>query len=91
MNFLDRPKLVIGGAALIAVLFVVGSYFGSQWYYGDVTPVPEELLTIPPRVYHDSTPISKSPDMGNFSVEEKNIDRSYSPSGGGDIEEPLCK
>ena len=88
MNFLDRPKLVIGGAALIAVLFVVGSYFGSQWYYGEVTPVPEELLTIPPRVYHDSTPIAKSPDMGNFSVEEENIGGSYSPSKGGDIENP---
>lgn len=88
MNLIDRPKLVIGGAALIAVLFVVGSYFGSQWYYGKVTPVPEGLLTIPPRVYHDSTPISKSPDMGNVSVEKENIDNNYSPSGRSDIENP---
>ena len=48
MFFTSRPKLFIGGAILFLVLCVVGSYFGSHWYYGDVTAVPERLLTIEP-------------------------------------------
>ena len=48
MNFTFTPKWVIGGACLIAVFIVVGSYFGSHWYYGDVEPVPEELLHYTP-------------------------------------------
>lgn len=39
MFFTNQPKLLIGGAILFAVLFIVGSYFGSHWYYGDVESV----------------------------------------------------
>ena len=39
MFFMSRPKLWIGGAIVFAVLFVVGSYFGSHWYYGDIEPI----------------------------------------------------
>ena len=48
MYFTGKQKLFLGGVILFAVLFVVGSYFGSQWYYGDVAPVPEHLLTDKP-------------------------------------------
>ena len=48
MKFTLTLKWVIGGACLIAVLIVVGSYFGSQWYYGEVEPVSEELLRYTP-------------------------------------------
>lgn len=43
--FSIRQKLVIAGAALIAVLIVVVSYFGSRWLHGpDVEPIPEHVL-----------------------------------------------
>ena len=48
VNFTFTPKWIIGGACLIAVLIVVGSYFGSHWYYGEVEPVPEELSRYTP-------------------------------------------
>ena len=33
-----RQPLVIG-ALVLSILIVVGVYFGSHWYYGDVEPV----------------------------------------------------
>ena len=52
-----RHPLVIG-ALVLSILIVVGVYFGSHWYYGDIEPVPEHLLTlepIPPRVNQDTS------------------------------------
>ena len=50
MYFTGKQKLLIGGAILLAVLFVVGSYFGSHWYYGDIEPIeiPEVSVPTPP-------------------------------------------
>ena len=48
MKFTLTPKWVIGGACLIGALIVMGSYFGSHWYYGEAEPVPEELLRYTP-------------------------------------------
>ena len=68
MNFTGKQKLVIGGAILFAVLFVVGSYFGGHWYYGDIEPVPEHLLTIEPRpsIVNKEKPVSDSQDTEAF-------------------------
>ena len=44
---LIRQPLIIG-ALVLSVLIVGGAYFGSHWYYGDVEPVPEELLHYTP-------------------------------------------
>ena len=44
---LIRQPLVIGAFALSA-LIVVGVYFGSYWYYGNIEPVPEEVLDYTP-------------------------------------------
>lgn len=43
-----RQPLVIG-AFVLSLLIVVGAYFGSHWYYGDVEPVemPEASVPIP--------------------------------------------
>ena len=38
-----RQPLVIG-ALVLSILIVVGVYFGSDWYYGDVEPV--EMLEV---------------------------------------------
>lgn len=54
MKLAFTSKWVIGGACLLVVLIVVGSYFGSHWYYGDIEPVPEELLR-----YTPSPPVSR--------------------------------
>ena len=70
MFFTDRPKLLIGGAILFAVLYVVGSYFGSHWYYGDIEPVPEELLNIE-RYSPPPTSDEKSVPLSDFSTEER--------------------
>ena len=40
---LIRQRLVIV-AFVLSILIVVGVYFGSHWYYGEVDPVPKELL-----------------------------------------------
>ena len=63
MSFTSQPKLWIGGAIMFAMLVVVGSYFGSHWYYGDVEPVPEHLLTIEPHypTTNQQTSVSGSP------------------------------
>ena len=52
-----RQPLVIG-ALVLSILIVVGVYFGSHWYYGDIEPVPEHLLTLepsPPSVNQDTS------------------------------------
>lgn len=55
-----RQPLVIGTLVLSA-LIVVGFYFGSHWYYGDVEPVPEDLLhyTPTPAVSRGDPEVSK--------------------------------
>lgn len=43
--FETRQKLFLGGAVLLSVLLVAGSYFGSRWLFGpDVEPVTEYVL-----------------------------------------------
>ena len=44
---LIRQPLVIG-AFVLSILIVVGAYFGSNWYYGEVKPVPDELSRYTP-------------------------------------------
>ena len=44
---LIRQRVFIG-AFVLSILIVVGAYFGSHWYYGDVEPVPEEMLNYKP-------------------------------------------
>ena len=67
MKFILTLKWVIGGACLIAVLVVVGSYFGSHWYYGEAEPVPEELLryTPSPAVSRGAPEVSKGRSSWN--------------------------
>ena len=45
-----RQPLVIG-AFVLSVLIVVGAYFGSHWYYGDVEPIdiPAQATLVPSR------------------------------------------
>ena len=64
MDFTGKQKMVIGGSIVFAVLFVVGVYFGSHWYYGDIEPVPEHLLTIEPLppIANQEKPVSGSQD-----------------------------
>ena len=48
MFFATQSKLLIGGVMLFAVLFIVGSYFDTHWYYGEVPIVPAHLLAVGP-------------------------------------------
>lgn len=82
MDFTTKQKLVIGGAILFAVLFVVGSYFGGHWYYGEVEPVPEHLLTIepPPPRLTQQTPVSGSQDIEG--LESSSVTETGELSGG---------
>ena len=88
MIFTGKQKLVIGGAILFAVLFVVGSYFGSHWYYGEVEPVPEHLLTIepPPPGVNQQTPVSSSQDTER--LESSSVTGEL--SGGDVVSTPLA-
>ena len=55
--FSTRQKLFLGGAVLLSVLLVVGSYFASRWLFGpDVEPTPERLLTAQPAVVTSVSP-----------------------------------
>ena len=46
---LIRQPLVIG-AFMLSILIIVGAYFGSHWYYGDVKPIDiPENTTVAPR------------------------------------------
>ncbi|MDE0185399.1 MAG: hypothetical protein OXP71_08055 [Candidatus Poribacteria bacterium] len=61
--FTIRQKLFLGGAVLLSVLLVAGSYFGSRWLFGpDVEPTPEHLLTA-----ERSYATSVSPDTPSVS------------------------
>ena len=80
MFLTGQPKLLIAGAILFAVLCVVGSYFGSHWYYGDVTPVPEHLLSVEPlpqkvnqQTFVCGSRDTESLDWGSVSEEEKSF------------------
>lgn len=42
LDLIRQPLFI--GAFVLGILIVVGVYFGSHWYYGEVEPVPEELL-----------------------------------------------
>ena len=81
MSFTSQPKLWIGGAILFVVLVVVGSYFGSHWYYGDVEPVPEHLLTIEPHypTANQQTSVSGSPAAE--SLEGESVSETEELSG----------
>lgn len=89
MFLMDRPKLLIGGAILFVVLFVVGSYFGSHWYYGDVEPVPEHLLTIEPHypTANQQTAVSGSQDTE--SLEGASVSETEELSGDDAVSTPL--
>lgn len=76
--FSIRQKLVIAGAALIAVLIVVVSYFGSRWLHGpDVEPIPEQVLKAAGRAAPISVSTSNSSLLETDSVSESG-DESFS-------------
>ena len=75
VNFTFTPKWIIGGACLIAVFIVVGSYFGGHWYYGDVEPVPEELLR-----YTPTPAVSRGVSKGRLSSNDGSTIRDVSTS-----------
>ena len=55
--FTTRQKLFLGGAVLLSVLLVVGSYFGSRWLFGpDVEPTAEPSYAT--SVSHDTPSVS---------------------------------
>ena len=45
-DVLCHPWII--GVFVLSTLIVVGAYFGSYWYYGDVEPVPEDLFRYTP-------------------------------------------
>ena len=83
MKFTLTLKWVIGGACLIAVLIVVGSYFGSHWYYGEVEPVPEELLryTPSPAVSRGAPEVSKGRSSWNDDSATGSVSSSSEGAG----------
>lgn len=89
MFFMDRPKLWIGGVILFAVLFVVGSYFGSHWYYGDVAPVPEHLLAIEPLPPKANQEMSVSGSQDAESLEWTSVPETEELSGDDAVSTPL--
>ena len=78
MKLIFTPKWIIGGACLIALLIVVGSYFGSHWYYGEVEPVPEELLryTPSPAVSRGVSEVSKGTLLWNDNSATEHLSSS---------------
>lgn len=89
MFFMNRSKLLIGGAIVCAVLFVVGSYFGSHWYYGDVEPVPEHLLTIEPHYPKTNQEMSVSGSQNAESLEWESVSETEELSGDDVVSTPL--
>ena len=91
--FTIRQKLVIGGAVLLSVLLVAGSYFGSRGLFGpDIEPTPEPLLTAEGSCYgtsvsHDSPSVS-GVDLVSGSEEELFSD-SETESDSTEIDEEL--
>ena len=53
-----RQPLVIG-ALVLSILIVVGVYFGSHWYYGDVEPVEMPEVSAPTPSLHKNLPSSE--------------------------------
>ena len=45
LDVLHQPLVI--GALVLSVLIVVGAYFGSHWYYGDVEPVEMPEISAP--------------------------------------------
>ena len=45
LDLIHQPLII--GAFVLSILIVVGAYFGSHWYYGDVKPIniPEHSTT----------------------------------------------
>lgn len=86
---LIRQPLIIG-AFVLSTLIVVGAYFGSHWYYGEVEPVPEEVLhyTPTPAVSRGAPEVSRKKLLRNDvsvtgSVSDNNegaVDKSYDDS-----------
>ena len=89
MFFTSQSKLLIGGAIGCAVLFVVGSYFGSHWYYGDVEPVPEHLLTIEPSYPKANQETSVSGSQDAESLKWESVSETEELSGDGIVLTPL--
>ena len=59
-------KMVLG-AVVVAILFVVGVYFGSHWYYGDA-PAPFAVDSQLPRV-----------SVGTSAVDDSEVDELTTP------------
>ena len=81
-----RQPLVIG-AFVLSILIVVGAYFGSHWYYGDVEPIaiPENstLALSPPepvpevhleglQAESEATPVESTPTVSSAEGESVN-------------------
>ena len=83
MKFTLTPKWVIGGACLIGALIVMGIYFGSQWYYGEVKPVPEDLsrYTLAPAVSRGTPEVSKERSSWNDDSATGSVSSSSEVAG----------
>ena len=71
LDLICQPLII--GAFVLSILIVVGAYFGSHWYYGDVEPVPEELLN-----YTPEPAVSRGPPEGKLSWAEDAATRRVS-------------
>ena len=89
MFFASRPRLLIAGAILFALLCVVGSYFGSHWYYGDVEPVPKHLLAIEPHYPKASQEKSASGSQDAEPLEWGSVSETEELSGDDVVSTPL--
>ena len=75
---LIRQPLIIG-AFVLSILIVVGVYFGSHWYFGEVEPVPEELLN-----YKPSPAVSRGASEEKLSWADDAAMRTESPASSSD-------
>ena len=68
-DVLRQPPII--GAFVLSILIVVGAYFGSHWYYGEVKPVPEHLLKLEPTYpsVNQNTAVADSQDTESFESE----------------------
>ena len=62
-----RHPLVIG-ALVLSILIVVGMYFGSHWYYGDVEPIDMPEVSAPPP-FLPKNPSSTKVDLSGLQGE----------------------
>ena len=83
MKFTLTSKWVIGGACLIGALIVMGIYFGSHWYYGEVEPVSEELLryTPSPAMSRGTPEVSKGRSAWNADSATGSVSSSSEVAG----------